>query len=155
FYRRYGGSAENFCDLPTVNRGDLGREPWAFVPDSQSLDSLILYTTSGTTGHALEIPCHPETSAKYLPHLKLALGMHGVTLEGGPERVSILLVCSQKMTFTYASVASYLNDAGFCKVNLYPAEWRDPDDRVCFLDSCAPEIYTGDPVAFAELARLP
>jgi phenylacetate-CoA ligase len=30
-----------------------------------------------------------------------------------------------------------------------------PSDRESYLDACQPEIYTGDPLAFAELTRLP
>jgi phenylacetate-CoA ligase len=44
--------------------------------------------------------------------------------------------------------------AGLGHVNLSPDDWNDPDDRVRFLDDCRPEIYTGDPFAFEELARL-
>jgi phenylacetate-CoA ligase len=41
------------------------------------------------------------------------------------------------------------------KVNLNPADWRNAADRACFLDACNPQIYTGDPISFIELARLP
>jgi phenylacetate-CoA ligase len=78
-----------------------------------------------------------------------------VGLEGGQARVSILLVCFQQSTFTYASVSAFLNGAGFAKINLNPADWRDPADRARFIDDCQPEIFTGDPLSFAELARLP
>ncbi|MEK7787908.1 MAG: hypothetical protein AAB658_21090, partial [Chloroflexota bacterium] len=39
-YRRHGPPPANFFDTPTADRSDLNREPWAFVPDSQSLDGL-------------------------------------------------------------------------------------------------------------------
>ena len=154
FFRRRGGSAERFEELPPVTRADLGREPWAFVPDSQSLDDLIVYNTSGVTGHPLAILCHPEVSSQYIPLLRLALRRHGVALKGGAGRVSIILACYQERTYTYASVSSYLGQAGFAKINLNSKDWRDPGDRARFLDSCNPEIYTGDPISFQELARL-
>jgi len=153
FYRRRGGTAENFFELPATSRQDLYKEPWAFVPDSQPLDDLIVYTTSGTTGNTLKILSHPEVSTKYLAVLKKALLLHGVTLDGG-NRVSIVLVGWQEYTLTYASVSSYLNDAGFVKINLNPKEWTTAEDRISFLEDCDAEIYTGDPIAFAELARL-
>jgi phenylacetate-CoA ligase len=81
--------------------------------------------------------------------------MCGVTLEGSSDRVSIATVCAQSYTFTYATLSSYLNEAGYIKVNLNPSDWRDPDDRALFLDSCNPEVYTGDPISFLALARLP
>ncbi|HXG65860.1 MAG TPA: capsule biosynthesis protein CapK [Blastocatellia bacterium] len=155
FYRRKGGSAGDFFSLPTCDRADLNREPWAFVPDSQPLDYLIVYDTTGTTGHPLHILSHPEVSSKYLPALRAALATRGVRLEGDKGKVSIITVCAQNLTFTYASVSSYLDEAGFIKLNLNPHEWKDPDDRVRFLDECNPEIYTGDPISFLALAQLP
>jgi phenylacetate-CoA ligase len=153
FYRRRGGVAEKFFELPVVNRSDLYKEPWAFAPNSQSLNDLIVYTTSGTTANSLKILSHPEVSTKYLAVLKKALSLHGVTLEGG-NRVSIVLVGWQEQTLTYASVSSYLNDAGFVKINLNPKEWNTAEDRISFLEDCNTEIYTGDPIAFSELAKL-
>lgn len=155
FYRRQGLPTASFFDLPTTERADLNREPWSFVPDTQLLDGLLVYNTSGATGHPLSVLSQPETVAKYMPLLRAALATRGVTLEGGPERVAVILVCFQKWTFTYAAVSAFLDQAGFAKLNLYPAEWRNPDDRAAFLDDCDPEVYTGDPYAFAELARLP
>ena len=78
-----------------------------------------------------------------------------MTLEGGPGRVAIALICAQSFTYTYASISSYLGGAGFIKVNLNPLDWRDPEDRAAFLDDCAPEIYSGDPLSFLALMRLP
>ncbi len=155
FYRRLGALPADFADIPTCSRADLSREPWAFVPDSLPLDDLLVYNTSGATGHPLSILSHPVVASSYLPLLRAALERHGVKLEGGASRVSILLVCFQQRTFTYASVSSYLDGAGFAKINLNPADWRDPADRAHLIDDCQPEIFTGDPLSFAELARLP
>jgi phenylacetate-CoA ligase len=154
-YRRYGARPADFTALPTTDRADLSRAPWAFVPDSQPLDELILYATSGTTGHAINIYAHPESSVKYLPLLRAALAARGLTLAGGEGRVAIVLACFQKSTYTYAALAGYLDNAGFLKINLNPADWRGPADRAIFLDDCAPEVFTGDPISFAELAALP
>ncbi|HEX8833329.1 MAG TPA: hypothetical protein VF719_03975, partial [Abditibacteriaceae bacterium] len=155
FYRCRGGSAIDLQSIPACSREDLSREFWSFVPDSQPLDDMIVYATSGTTGHPLTILSHPETSSRYLPLLRLALARRGITLEGGPSRVSIVLVCMQQSTYTYASLMSYLGEAGFLKINLHPQQWRNEADRARFLDDCAPEIYTGDPISFEELATLP
>jgi phenylacetate-CoA ligase len=70
-------------------------------------------------------------------------------------RVASVLVCWQRRTFTYASVSAYLEGAGFAKINLHSDDWRESEDRARYLDACAPEVITGDPLAFAELARLP
>ena len=147
--------ARDFAQLPTTSRDDLARVPWMLVPDGRSLDDLIVYDTSGRTGHPIVVPTHPETSSMYLPLLRAALATAGATLAGGPGRVSLINVCRQRHTFTFVSVSSFLDWAGCAKVNLDPGDWRDPDDRVRFLDACDPWIYTGDPMAFATLAALP
>jgi phenylacetate-CoA ligase len=154
FHRNRRDWSDDFFALPPIDRAHLRRAPWAFVPDSADLADLVVYTTSGTTGERLHVLSHPEVPNRYLPLMETALAAHGVRLKGG-DRVSIVHVCAQKQTYVLASVMSYLDFAGFVKVNLNPAEWRDPDDRVRFLDDCAAELYTGDPFAFAELARLP
>jgi|SRR5579859_3440590 len=161
FYRQQGAAPGRLGDVPTCARADLSREPWRFVPDSLPLDDLIVYNTSGATGQPLDVLSHPETASKYLPLLRAALRLYGITLEGGRHprtgrpRVALLLVCSQRRTYTYASVLSFLGGAGFAKINLDPMDWRDPGDRARFIDDCRPEIFTGDPLSFAELARLP
>src|SRR5262245_2438002 len=154
FFRRRPDWSDDFFALPPTTRADLRREPWSFVPDSADLTDLVVYTTSGTTGSRLAVLSHPEVPNRYLPLMQTALAANGVRLEGGP-RVSIVHVCAQSQTFTLASVMSYLDFAGFAKVNLNPAEWRDPHDRVRFLEDCDAELYTGDPFAFSELAKLP
>jgi phenylacetate-CoA ligase len=168
FYRRYGARpralsggprtravVEGFLDIPAMDRSDLSREPWSFVPDSLPLEDLIVNSTSGTTGHPLTIISHPVVGACYTPLLKVALAMRGITLQSGAGKVGCVLVGLQQKAYTYPSVTPHQDDAGHIKLNLHPDDWRDPDDRVRFLDDCDPEIYTGDPFAFAELMRLP
>lgn len=154
-YRAQGEQPRSFFDIPTTRRADLSRAPWAFVPDTESLNDLVVYNSSGTTGERLDIPSHPETVTCYVPLLRAALATKGLTLEGGAGRVGVMTVCFQKFTFTFASLSSYLDYCGLMKVNLDPGEWGDPTHPAKFLDACNSEIYTGDPLAFAELAKLP
>lgn len=154
FYRRYGDRPARFADIPTFDRADLSREPWAFVPDSLPLDDLIINATSGTTGHALVLPSHPIVGACYTPLLKAALALHGIELKSERGQVACILVGYQQRAYTYPSVTPQQNEAGHLKLNLHPDDWRDPADRAKFLDACDPEIYTGDPIAFAELMKL-
>ncbi|HEY9787314.1 MAG TPA: hypothetical protein V6D17_18125 [Candidatus Obscuribacterales bacterium] len=155
FYRTHSAGAAAFHEVGTFSRADLNREPWSFVSDSVPLDDLIYYTTSGTTGHPLKVLSHPEVSGKYLPLLKLALATRGVTLEGGEGKVSIAVVCAQSVTYTYATVSSVLGQAGTIKINLNPGQWNSPDDRQKYLDDLNPEVYSGDPLSFMELTKLP
>ncbi|HKZ68456.1 MAG TPA: hypothetical protein VJ020_00150 [Anaerolineales bacterium] len=155
FYRRYGDRPPHFTDIPTIDRSHLSREIWSFVPDSAPLDDLILYVTSGTTGHPLTILSHPIVGADYTPLYKAALRLHGIELQAGAGQICCVLVGWQKQAYTYPSVTPHQDEAGHLKLNLHPDDWRDPDDRAKFLDDCNPELYTGDPIAFAELMKLP
>jgi phenylacetate-CoA ligase len=155
FYRRYHAAPAPFEQIPTFTRADLASQIWSFVPDSVPLDDLIVYGTSGTTGHHIDIPYSPAVSSMYLPLLNATLGLYGLRLEGGPDKVSCLLVCDQKTTFTLVSVNPYLADAGFAKINLSPGEWPSPESPARFINACQPEIFTGDPLAFTSLMSLP
>src|SRR6476659_5738697 len=55
FYRGRWDSPDDLFSLPTIDRTDLRREPWSFVPDSADISKLIVYRTSGTTGNLLDI----------------------------------------------------------------------------------------------------
>jgi len=154
-YRVHGDPPRSFFDIPTTRRSDLSRAPWAFVPDTESLGDLVVYNSSGTTGDRLDIPSHPETVTRYVPLLRAALATRGQTLMGGAGRVGVITICFQKFTFTFASLSSYLDYCGLLKVNLERDQWLQPSHPAQFLDACNAEIYTGDPLAFAELAKLP
>jgi phenylacetate-CoA ligase len=155
FYRREGDRPGRFADIPTLDRAHLSREIWSFVPDSLPLDDLILYATSGTTGQPLTLISHPIVGASYTPLLRAALRLHGIELKAGRGQVCCVLAGYQTKAYTYPSLTPHQDEAGHIKLNLHPGDWRDPDDRARFLDDCSPEIYTGDPIAFAELMRLP
>lgn len=154
YYRRYGSIPGDFHDLPTISRADLSRDIVQFVPDSTSIDRLINFRTSGTTGHPLLLASHPVVAANYLAFHKRALRRFGIELRHGRGQVGVVLVGFQRKCFTYVSVTPTMDESGLAKINLHPADWRDPKDRARYLDTLAPEIYTGDPIAFAELANL-
>ena len=155
YYRDQVNWSDNFFELPTVAREDLRREPWSFVPDDADISQLIVYRTSGTTGNLLQMIAHPVAPNRYLPLMETVLSAYGVAIEGGRDKISIIQVASQRSTYTLYSAMSYFNFAGFAKINLNSDDWNSPDDRVKFIDDAAPEIYTGDPFSFAELAKLP
>jgi phenylacetate-CoA ligase len=154
-YRSYGSPPPNFREIPTFDRGDLGRDIARFVPDTIPLDRMMNFRTSGTTGHPLLIPSHPLVAASYLPLHKKALRRFGVTLHHGRGQVGVVLVGYQQACFTYVSVTPAMDESGLAKINLHPNDWRDPEDRARYLDALNPEVYTGDPVSFEILASLP
>ena len=153
FYRAYGGWSGDFTGLPTCDRHDLAAQPWAFVPDDQPLDDLLMYYTSGTTASKMWVLSDPESTSKYLVALERALALFGLRFQHRSP-VALALVGQQENTLTYPCTSSYLDQAGYLKLNLNPAEWRRPEDREEFLDACDPEVYSGDPLAFLELAKL-
>ncbi|MCP4688320.1 MAG: CoF synthetase, partial [Desulfobacterales bacterium] len=139
---------------PSIGRGDLREAPWRFVSDDRDPDDLLVYSTSGTTGPAMDVLFDAVTQASWIPQLQEALRGLDLTLEGGADRVSIALICAQRRTLTYASLSAHLGGAGILKLNLNPDDWRDPLHRNEFLEFCNPEILTGDPFAFRELMKL-
>lgn len=155
FYRRYGSRPRDFHDVPTISRADLSRDIAQFVPDDVAIDRLINFQTSGTTGHPLLIASVPSVAASYLAFHKRALRRVGIELTYGRGQVGVVLVGFQRNCFTYVSVTPTMEESGLAKINLHPADWRNPDDRAAYLDALAPEVFTGDPLSFAELATLP
>ncbi len=154
FYRRNGGRVDGFVNLPTCSRKDLENEQWSFVPDSQTLDEMLVYYTSGTTGNSFYVLSHPEVSSMYLPALEFALSKVGVKIEGGADRVFAINICAQTSTLTYATVSTYFGGAGYAKINLNPNDWKADDDAAKFINDLQPEIFTGDPIAFIALTKF-
>lgn len=144
--------ARDWEHIPTSGREDLALHPYKFVPLSTDLDRLIVYDTSGTTGHSVVTPWSPAASSMRVPLVEQALAKHGVTLEHGPDRVIAVNVNVQAQTVVFATVLSVCGQAGFAKVNLHPAHWRAKQDAAKFLEDLAPQLITGDPVSLAEMA---
>lgn len=152
-YRRFDPAP--FVELPTTSRADLSRDVAQFVPDSISLERLMHFQTSGTTGHRLLIPSHPRVAARYLAFHQRALRRFGVELRHGPGDVGVALLGWQRKCFTYASVTPARGDSGLVKLNLHPDDWRDPGDRGPYLEALAAEVLTGDPISFSALLEIP
>jgi phenylacetate-CoA ligase len=140
--------------LPSFDRADLADDITRHVPVDLPLDRLVVHQTFGSTGHRLTLPWTPEACAMYLPLLRRALALVDVGLPALPGRVAVLLACWQRQTVVVASVASYLGEAGFLKLNLHPDGWRDPADRSAYLRWANPYLITGDPLSFHELLQL-
>jgi phenylacetate-CoA ligase len=155
FYRALGSPPARLEDLPTVSRADLASDIARFVPDSADIDRLIKFTTTGTSGHRLFVASHPVVAGRYLAFHRRALRRFGIELTHGRGQVGAVLVGFQRECFTYVSVTPLMDESGFAKINLHPDDWRDPDDRARYLDALKPEVYAGDPISFAELAKLP
>lgn len=152
-YRTYPQGL-SFQEVPPLDKETLRNDPSSLVPDDQSLEGMVVYDTSGTTGNKMLVPSAPMVSASYLPLLRYGLSLYGVDLLAGPGQVGLLQVGLQKSTLTYAMISTFLDQAGFAKLNLSVDEWKDPADRAAYIDACAPQVMTGNPLAFHELSRL-
>lgn len=146
--------ASRWADLPTLSREDLSRRLPEFVPDGEDLDRMVVYSTSGTTGHPIQIPNHPVGAASYQLLMERALAVYGVRLPLAPDAMANALVCSQAETIQYAATLSVWEGAGHVKVNLHPNGWRDPADARAYLEAFNPPLLTGDPLSFAALLDL-
>ena len=144
--------ARDWTELPTMTREDLAARIDRVVPVDEDLSRLIVYDTSGTTGHVLVVPHHPRDVAQSHALMEFALRRHGVSLAFGPERVGAVNLGAQEAhTVVFATTFAVWSQAGFAKVNLHPAEWRSREDARRFFGDLEPQLLTGDPVGFAEL----
>lgn len=142
-------------DIPLLEKEVFREAVWSLVPDDEPLEDLLTYGTSGTSGTRVLLPTAPRVAGATLALFQYGLELHGVDLTGGPDQVAMLQVSMQGFTKTYALISTFLDQAGFVKINLNPDEWRKSRDRVAFIDACRPQVITGDPLTFAELRRLP
>ncbi|VTR98904.1 phenylacetate--CoA ligase family protein [Tuwongella immobilis] len=154
FYRRRTPAGTPFAWIPSCSRDDLAPQVWAFVPDSQSLDSLICFSSSGVTGHPAKMPSSPATVACGIPLLEAAMRPAGVAFPRGAGRMALTNVAAFPEAYTTASVISYLDEAGYCRVNLDRSDWRNPDDPRQYLERWASPAILGDPVALEVLMGM-
>ena len=141
--------------LPTMTRADLQRALARHVPVHRQNDTLVCFTTSGTTGHPIRVPSTPLAAAAYQALHERALALHGVRLQASAHEVGVVLAGYQQRCFTYVSVNPLRGECGLAKLNLFPDDWRRPEDRASYLDALRPELISGDPVSLSELACLP
>ncbi|MCU0874491.1 MAG: AMP-binding protein [Pirellulaceae bacterium] len=154
FYRRRAVAGTPLAAIPSCSREDLAPRPWEFVPDSQSLDRLIVFHSSGTTGHPAALPTHPATAACGIPLLERALAPLGLTFPRGPEQIALTNITAYPGAYSTAIVVAYLQEAGCVRVNLCPQDWRQPGDCLGYLDRWRAPVMLGDPIAFAAWDRL-
>jgi phenylacetate-CoA ligase len=154
-YRALGSAPAQLIDVPPISRADLAADIARFVPDDVSTDRMINFQTTGTTGHPLLIPSHPQVAGRYLSFHKRALARFGVTLDRKANEVGVILLGNQRNCFTYTSVTPIMGESGLAKINLHPDDWRDPDHRAAYIDALDAEVIAGDPLSFEALLELP
>ena len=142
----------DWAHIPTMSRQDIALRPEDIVPRDADLDRLIVYDTSGVTGHAIRVPHHPRAMGQNHPMIEFVLARYGVRPVFGHETVGCVNVGAQLNTVVFANIFSVWNQSGFAKVNLHPHRW-DPDKARRFFSDMAPCFLTGDPIGFAGLMQ--
>lgn len=125
------------------------------MPDSEPLDELVVFSSSGTTGYPTRTPAHPASAACGVPLLEQALAPIGVQFPRGPESMALSNIAAYRGAYTTAIVIAYLEEAGCIRVNLHPEVWRQSGDCNAYLDQFWAPVLLGDPQALAELEQVP
>jgi phenylacetate-CoA ligase len=154
FYRRRSAAGTALLSIPSCSRADLAPRVWEFVPDSQPLDQLIVFSSSGTSGFPTQTPHHPASAASGIPLIELAIATTGVSFPRGPERIGLSNIVAYRGAYTTAIVVAYLQEAGCVRVNMIPDVWRAPRDRAAYLDHFWAPVTLGDPQAFMALEGI-
>lgn len=154
FYRRRAAGGTAFTSIPSCSRDDLAPRVWDFVPDSQPLDELIVFSSSGTTGLPTRTPHHPASAACGIPLIAEAIAGTGVRFPSGPEQMALTNIVDYRGAYTTAIVMAYLEEAGCIRVNLQPDVWKKTSDRSAYLDEFWAPVMLGDPQAFASLRDI-
>ena len=144
--------ADEWGAVPTMRREDIAVRPEDIVPVDEPLDRLIVYDTSGATGHAIHVPHHPRAMAQNHPMMEFVLERFGVRPEFGADTVACVNVGAQVSTVVFANVFSVWKQAGFAKVNLHPRAWNEASAQR-FFEDMAPQFVTGDPLGFVEMRK--
>jgi phenylacetate-CoA ligase len=153
-YQALGSAPARLEDIQPVSRGDLAADIARFVPNTVSTQRMINFQTTGTTGHPMLIPSHPQVAGRYLAFHKEALKRFGITLEFGAGQVGVVLLGNQRNCFTYTSVTPMMDESGLAKINLHSDDWRDPDHRAAYINALNPEVIAGDPLSFEAFLDL-
>jgi phenylacetate-CoA ligase len=154
FYRRRASPGTPFAELPSCSRDDVASRVWELVPDSQPLNELIVFSSSGTTGHPARMPSHPAAAACGVPLLEHVAAATGVRFPRGPQQMALTNIAAYRGAYTTAIVIAWLQEAGCIRVNLSPEVWRNPGDCRSYLDRWTAPVMLGDPLSFAALSKV-
>lgn len=141
--------------VPTCSREGLASRLADFVPRELPLGDAVLYTTSGTSGHALSVLHHPGAVAKNHAFGERALAEHAIATAFEPGRPGTANLCSQRETFVFATCFTVWNQSGFAKLNLPDHAWAGgAASRERFLTGFGPQLVTADPLTLASMMEL-
>jgi len=145
---------EHWSELPTAHRSDLVSHLSDWVAEDVPYSQMMIYGSSGTTGHPLLIPKTPYAAALYQVALQFCFEQYGVQPDFRAGEVGNMLICAQHHTVIYGALLSTWGNSIHLKVNLHKNAWCKESDRNLFLTKYNPPVLTGDPISLAELLRL-
>lgn len=155
YYRNRYKAGTAFEGLPTTSRADLAPRVWEFVPDSQSLKEVIVFSSSGTTSYPTRTAHHPYSAACGIPILEWVLrSEYGISIPKGPDQVAVANFTAYRGAYTTAIVVAYLKEAGCIRVNIEPSAWRSWDDCPNFVNHWQAPIWLADPVSLCAMEKL-
>ena len=147
--------ARDWSSIPTMSREDLATRLTEVIPhDIDDFDRMVVYDTSGTTGHAVHVPHDPLLLAKAHTFAEWAMERHGATHDFRTAAVACLNLCAQVHTYVFASIFNVWNEAGFVKANLNPDDWAGGNDAArAYLGGLDAQLVTSDPISLSEAMR--
>lgn len=148
--------ARDWQKIAPMTRMDMQSKLELIVPLDADLSRLVINPTSGTTGHPIPAPNHPTAVGCYDPLIQYALRMNGLSESCSGPRVAAIQICAQNKTITYHTVHSYMDGAGFAKVNLH--DWQGQSmsgsgrgqSTSLYMNAMQPVFLSGDPYSFLE-----
>lgn len=141
-------------DLDTTSRADLAERLEQFMPHSVNANEIMMYATSGTTGHAILIPRSTYSVGMYHILLKPILEDYGLNFTFPQHQAGNFLLGMQAHTVMHTAIFTLWNHTGHTKINLHPNAWHDLEHRLSYLFYFNPPLLTGDPISFAELLQI-
>lgn len=145
--------AGDWASIAPMTREDVALRPQSILPVDADISRLIVYDTSGATGHAIVVPQHPRSMATHLVMMEFVLSRYGVFPRFDAESVACVDIGARVKTVVFANVFSVWNQAGFAKINLSTREWESVEQAREFISGMAPAFFTGDPVGYTQMIK--
>ena len=137
-----------WSQIATVGREDLVTKKAQHIPHDIDFERAVIYDTSGTTGHPLDIFHHPKALAQNHMFADLVFQRLGIEPEWSPNAMACLNICAQRQTFVFCNTFSIWHGAGFAKINLHELDWPDGQNSARrFCRRWNPSLVTSDPIS--------
>ena len=141
----------HWSTIKTVSREDLATRYVQFVPHDIEFDRALVYDTSGTTGHPLELFHHPSALAQNHIFAEAVFQALGIEPGWSSKNMGCMNICAQEDTFVFCNTYSVWSGSAFAKINLNDKDWptgREGARR--FSKRWNPILVTSDPISLSQ-----